>query len=296
MNLRFVKNYLWKTTGQLFRETEKLVSGQTETAGLSVVDFQDLRWCRQAYCTVELINIPLPKSTSSPILYSVWERWEMIFLNPGRAKFNGIRTTTISKILNRIDGQPMEFEWKIFPGLTTMKILNQIQQMMGELQCEPENFTGRIIFMSMFNDIVWDAKGNDETRENNSKIIELYARGFPRGHWSFPGPGSEKKWYGTYDHKPDGSWDRTAEKMLQNFAESGRQIFRCTSALERGESRSKGGRKTSIHFKGSEENMELLLRTVISVNQLSVYGSMTDLCNELSENLRAPGKLAAPDH
>ena len=24
---------------------------------------------------------------------------------------------------------------------------------MGELQCEPENFTGRIMFMSMFNDI-----------------------------------------------------------------------------------------------------------------------------------------------
>ena len=38
--------------------------------------------------------------------------------------------------------------------------LNEIQQMMGEFQCEPE--TGRIIFMSMFNDIVWDAKGNDE--------------------------------------------------------------------------------------------------------------------------------------
>ena len=43
------------------------------------------------------------------------------------------------KDLNRIDGQLVEFEWKIFPGLTTMGILNQIQQMMGELQCEPEN-------------------------------------------------------------------------------------------------------------------------------------------------------------
>ena len=74
--------------------------------------------------------------------------------------------------LNRKDGQLMEFEWKIFPGLTTVGILDQIQQMMGELQCEPENFTGRIIFMSMFNDIVWDAKGNDEICENNSKTIE----------------------------------------------------------------------------------------------------------------------------
>ena len=29
------------------------------------------------------------------------------------------------KDLNRIDGQPMEFEWKIFPGFTTVAILNQ---------------------------------------------------------------------------------------------------------------------------------------------------------------------------
>ena len=66
----------------------------------------------------------------------------------------------------------MEFEWKIFLGFTTVGILNQIQQMMGELQCEPENFTGRIIFMSIFNDIVWDAKGNKEFCENNSKRVE----------------------------------------------------------------------------------------------------------------------------
>ena len=107
---------------------------------------------------------------------------------------------------SRTDGQPMNFEWKIFTGLTTMGILNQIQQMMGKLQCEPGNFTGRI-FTSMFNDIVWDAKGNDEKCENNSKTMKRYARGFPRGHWSFLRPGSEKKWCGTYDHKPDGSWD-----------------------------------------------------------------------------------------
>ena len=44
MNLRFVKNYLWKTTGQLFSETEKLISGQTETIGKSMINFQDLRW------------------------------------------------------------------------------------------------------------------------------------------------------------------------------------------------------------------------------------------------------------
>ena len=43
--------------------------------------------------------------------------------------------------LNRIDGQPMEFEWNIFVGFTTVRILDEIQQMMGKLQCEPADFT-----------------------------------------------------------------------------------------------------------------------------------------------------------
>ena len=45
--------------------------------------------------------------------------------------------------------------------------------------------------------------------------------------------------------------------MLLNFAGSGHPILRCASALERGELRSKGGGKTSLHFNGSTENIEL---------------------------------------
>ena len=74
----------------------------------------------------------------------------------------------------------------------------------------------------------------------------------------------------TYSDKPDGSWDKTAEKMMVNFSESGHPILRASSAFERGELRSKGHGKKSIHFNGSEENIELLLRTVISANQLTV--------------------------
>ena len=62
------------------------------------------------------------------------------------------------------------------------------------------------------------------------------------------------------------------------FAESGHPIFRATSALERGELRSKGMTEKSIHFNGSEETTELILRTIISVNQLSIYGADADLC------------------
>ena len=73
-------------------------------------------------------------------------------------------------------------------------------------------------------------------------------------------------------------------------------MFRASSACERGELRSKEHGKKSIHFNGSHENIELLFRTVISANQLSVYGAPADLRNELPKDLRAPGKPVAPDH
>ena len=60
------------------------------------------------------------------------------------------------KDLNRIDGESMEFEWKIFPGFT------RDSKKMTELQCEPEKFKGRIIFMSMYNDRAWKERGNTE--------------------------------------------------------------------------------------------------------------------------------------
>ena len=72
-----------------------------------------------------------------------------------------------------------------------------------------------------------------------------------------------EKWYVTHVSKPNGEWNSTAEDMMLNFAESGHLVFRATSALERGEVKGKEGGKKSIHFNGSEENVELILRIVI---------------------------------
>ena len=84
-------------------------------------------------------------------------------------------------------------------------------------------------------------------RETCHRFTE-YARRLTQGHLSFPGPGSEKKWCGTHAHKPDGEWDKTAEGMMLNFAESGHPVFRASSALERGALKSKGRGVKSIHF------------------------------------------------
>ena len=76
----------------------------------------------------------------------------------------------------------MEFEWTIFSGFT---IHEEIPKLMTELQCEPEQFKGRMIFMSMYNDIVWGERGNAEKGESNFREVANHARKFPRGRWSF---------------------------------------------------------------------------------------------------------------
>ena len=50
--------------------------------------------------------------------------------------------------------------------------------------------------------------------------------------------------------------------------------------LSRGTLKSKGGGKLSTHFCAYGETVETVLRTIISVNQLSIYGAVSDLCDE----------------
>ena len=51
-----------------------------------------------------------------------------------------------------------------------------------------------------------------KTRENSERCISIseqvknYAERFSRGHWTFFGPGYEKKWYGTLRYTPEGTW------------------------------------------------------------------------------------------
>ena len=82
---------------------------------------------------------------------------------------------------------------------------------------------------------------------------------------------------------------------MLNFAESGHPVFRATSALLRGELRSKEQRK-SIHFNGSDETIELILCRTISFNQIIIHGAGADLCKELARDSSSAGKPAANDN
>ena len=69
---------------------------------------------------------------------------------------------------------------------------------------------------------------------------------------------------------------------MVSFSESGHPVFRGYSAFERGDLKSKGKETLSKHFHGSDEIVEVILRTDISVSQLSVYGAVAEMCEELA--------------
>ena len=139
-----------------------------------------------------------------------------------------------------------------FPGFTTLQLCNKVQEFMSKMSEKPEEFTRRIIFMSMFNDISWGSQDNGQECESNANLVSFFARRFSSGRWSFLGPGSEKKWYSTHESKPQGEWDRVAELMMIKFRESGHPVCRVTSPLSRGTLKSKGHGKLSMHFCADE--------------------------------------------
>ena len=98
--------------------------------------------------------------------------------------------------LDRIDGEPMEFEWMIFPGFTTLQILLEIQKLMTDLIVSQNN-SKEESFMSMYSGIVRGDPHNERVCLANSTLVAECAKKFSVGHWSFLGPRSETKWNAT---------------------------------------------------------------------------------------------------
>ena len=174
-------------------------------------------------------------------------------------------------------GDLTEFDWNIFLGFTTLQLCGKVTDPLSRLGEEPVTFARRILFMSMFNDISCDGKGNEEECVANSKVVSVFAKKFGIGQWSFIGPGSEKKWYSA-ENSPQGAWDHIANKMLLEFAESGCPIFRATTPLSRCKLKSKGHGKLSIHFAADQETIETIFRRIVFADQLSLYGAVANMC------------------
>ena len=193
---------------------------------------------------------------------------------------------------SHVTSQPGVFpEHPPFVGMLKPAFISQRQTEEPPNIRDTSGISGNVIlFMSMFNDISCDRKDNKDECLKDADFVKTFARRFGIGQWSFIGPGSEKKWYPS-ENSPQGEWDRIAEDMLLRFAESGHPIFRATTQLSRGQLKSKGKGKVSIHFSADQDTVDTLCRIILSVNQLSVYRAVAAICEELEDHQDRTGEL-----
>ena len=128
-NPRFTKNQFLKSVKELFLVTEKLIKDQREITGLITIDCKPPSWTSTTLLCGKAIEITNAKTyvfAGSVLCLGG------ISTEPAQAWENKIKwysETRYLKDLNRIDGEPMEFEWKIFPAFTTLGILEEIQKL-----------------------------------------------------------------------------------------------------------------------------------------------------------------------
>ena len=158
----------WK---QMFDISAKLVSEQNEISGLETIGWENHSWKYMSLFGDErVINLQrtkvyvfsdsvlcLGKIFENPQSNDAWEEWLEWF-----------KSSPVYRNFDRIDGEPMEFEWNIFQGFNTLHLNEEVNRLLLRLGETPENFTGRILFMSMFNDISCGSRDNE--KECGSKM------------------------------------------------------------------------------------------------------------------------------
>ena len=167
------------TLKQMFDMSEKLTVGQSdEIFGVTPINWEDFPWKQLSLVSDEEVISPshanvyvfsdsvlcLGKVNQNPTPNAVWEE-----------QLSWFKDSPQYRTLDTIDGEPMEFEWNIFPGFTTLQLCNNVQEFMTKMG-DPSQFKGRIIFMSMFNDIMWGSEDNERECNANATLVTLFAK------------------------------------------------------------------------------------------------------------------------
>ena len=268
------------TLKQMFDITAQTIHNDEEIYCLDKIVYQRNTWTQ-----LSLINDPVIISLQSTKVYVFSDSvlcLGKVLQHPEcneawKDRVAGVRAEKNYSDFEDVKGELAEFEWNIFPGFTTLQLCDKISDLLSSLGQSPEAFTGRILFMSMFNDISCEGKDNKQQCLRDADFVKTFAKRFWNWSMVFHWTSSEKKWYPSED-SPQGEWDHIAEDMLLRFAESGHPIFRATTPLSRGKLKSKGKGKVSIHFSADQDTIDTIYRIILSVNQLSIYGAVAAIC------------------
>ena len=152
------------TLKRMFDISEKLIAEQSdEIYGVNTINWSDSSWKHLSLVNdEEVISLSLYVFSDSVLCLG------KVNQNPASKtvredKLTWFKSSSQYRAWDTIDGELMEFEWNIFPGFTTMQLVDKVQEFVNKM-VDPSQFQGRIIFMSMFNDIILKAKEVENCR------------------------------------------------------------------------------------------------------------------------------------
>ena len=137
------------TLKQMFDISARLVSEQDEISGMETIGRENHSWKYMSLIGDErVINLQRTKVyVFSDSVLCLGEIFENTQSNDAWERMIGwFKSSPVYRNFDRIDGEPMEFEWNIFPGFNTLQLSEEVKRLLLRIGETPENFTGRIIF------------------------------------------------------------------------------------------------------------------------------------------------------
>ena len=180
-NQHSIKNSTDLTLKKMFDISAKFVGEQDEISNVDTIHWEKHSWKYLSLIGDEtIINLQRAKvyvfSDSVLCLGKIHQHQKAN--ESWKDRIGWITTSQSCRDYDGISGEPTEFEWNIFPGFTTLQLCGKVTDLLSRLGEAQETFTGTILFMSMFNDISCDSKGNEEECVANAKVVSILAKKF----------------------------------------------------------------------------------------------------------------------
>ena len=199
-----------------------------------------------------------------------------------KKRIEGVMSEKSYRDFDGINGEPTEFDWNFFTGFTTLQLCGKVTDLLSRSEEKHQKLSKEefSFFMSMFNDISCDGKGNEEQCVANVKVVSIFAKKFGIGQWSFIGLrfAEEVVFYGRGHSTSNlGSYRgkdvvATCQQHMSNFP--------CNDSIVQVLAQKQRTRKTVDSLLCRSENNETMFRILVYANQLSLYGADSNMCEE----------------
>ena len=147
--LHSIKNAKDLTMKQMFEKIEKLIAEQSdEIYGMSTTNWEHSSWKHLSLVgdeeVISLLRTKVYVFSDSVLCFGKMKEnpqsniaWE--------DRLTWFKSSPEYRALHKIDGEPMEFEWNIFPRFTTLQLCYKVQEFMSKMS-DPSEFEGRTSF------------------------------------------------------------------------------------------------------------------------------------------------------